>query len=102
MPTSLSLAQVKRPEDVEFDGIDVGPALFQGKALPERAVIWGRNPEGAIRVGSWKLVGKELYHIAEDPKEKKNLADQNRERVLLMMKQRQKIFAQAIRDSPYD
>ena len=102
MPTSLSLAQVKRPEDVDFDGIDVGPALFQGKALPERAVIWGRNPEGAIRVGSWKLVGNELYHLGEDPQERKNLADQHPERVRLMMKQRQKIFAQAIKDSPYD
>ena len=102
MPTCLSLAKVKRPEDVEFDGIDVGPALFQGMALPERAVIWGRNPEGAIRVGFWKLVGNELYHLGEDPQETKNLADQHPERVRLMMKQRQEIFDLAIKESPYD
>jgi len=102
MPTTLSLADIKMPDTPVLDGIDVGPALLKSQSLPTRPVLWGRTPQGALRIGPWKLVGNELYNLSEDPKETKDLASIYPQRVSKMAKQRKGIFEQAIRDSPYD
>ena len=69
MPTSLAMAKIEPPKDHQFDGVDAGPALFESKQLAERTVIWGRDANGAIRRGPWKLVKDELYNLDKDPQE---------------------------------
>jgi len=102
MPTTLAMAKIKPLPAIKLDGIDVGPALFDSKSLPERAVFWGKNSQGALRVGSWKLVKDELYNLKEDPKEKQNLAQRYPIRVSQMQTKREAIFEEAILESPYD
>jgi arylsulfatase A-like enzyme len=103
MPTSMALANVESPESKNLDGIDVGPALFDSKALPERPVIWGRDAKKiALRRGPWKLVGKELYNLEKNPKETTDVAQQHPEIVKSMTKECQDLFKEAIADSPYD
>lgn len=68
------------------DGVDLKP-LLRGGSLPERPLFWhyphysdqGGMPSGAVRLGSWKLIEfyedgrRELYNLADDPGEKRNL-----------------------------
>lgn len=87
------------PTLLEAAGIDVaksaGPLdavsltkLLCGEPLPQRPLYWhfpnytnqGGRPAGAIRDGNWKLVEQfeddsvELFNLADDPSETKNLA----------------------------
>lgn len=75
------------------DGRSLLP-LLQGKSQPERPLFWhyphysdqGGRPAGAIRLGEWKLIefyedGRlELYHLAVDPGERRNLVKKESER----------------------
>ena len=50
------------------------------KSLPENRALFAHNKGKAVRVGDWKLVSEsrrpwELYYLADDPTELKNLAD---------------------------
>jgi arylsulfatase A-like enzyme len=70
------------------DGTSLVP-LLRGKQLPERPLFWhyphysdqGGRPSGAVRLGEWKLIefyedGRlELYHLADDPGERRNLVN---------------------------
>lgn len=77
------------PEDwLVTDGIDIAPALFDGKKLPDRDLYWTwRSPVNrwALRHGDWKIVKYgtgapkaanewKLYNLADDPKESNDLA----------------------------
>jgi len=82
------------PTLCEAAGVDPGPVdgrsllrLLRGKRLGERPLFWhyphysdqGGRPAGAVRLGDWKLIefyedGRlELFHLAEDPGEQRNL-----------------------------
>ena len=102
MPTCLAMAGLKPPDGHRFDGINVGPAIFKSKSLPERPVIWGRDSNGALRRGAWKLVKNELYNLDEDSRESSNLAALHPGRVEQMAAERSAIFREAISDSPYE
>lgn len=63
LPTLVTLAGGKVPEELHFDGIDVGPQLRgeRGKVVTTRFWQWNRyTPVGecnaAMRDGNWKLV----------------------------------------------
>jgi arylsulfatase A-like enzyme len=70
------------------DGVDLMPLLRGGK-IAERPLFWhyphysdqGGRPGGAVRLGNWKLIEffedshLELYDLAEDPSETRNLAE---------------------------
>ncbi|MCH7224778.1 arylsulfatase [Haloferula sp. A504] len=82
LPTCATLADVDSPAGL--DGASVVPLLTcGGNALGERSFYWEFHERGfqqAARIGDWKAIvhgpGKplELYHLAEDPGETKNLA----------------------------
>ena len=103
-PTLLKLAGVSLDQKLPLDGRDAWPAIAEGKATPHEEILLNTAPSsGAIRVGDWKLVlsgergtadedeagdpaprrkggGKEsveLFNLADDPYESRNLASEN-------------------------
>jgi arylsulfatase A-like enzyme len=103
MPTFAAIAGYKADHDLKWDGIDITRVLTQHGALPDRALYavapgWrGRS----VRLGNWKLIvngeGKkrsvELYDLAADPAESKNVAEQQPERVAQLSKVMDEISA---------
>jgi arylsulfatase A-like enzyme len=87
LPTLCAACGADLPQDTTIDGRNLLP-LMEGTAeqWPDRTLFfqWHRGDEpvpfrkAAVRTEEWKLVnGKELYHIPDDPGEKKNVADQH-------------------------
>ncbi|MFM9068696.1 MAG: sulfatase-like hydrolase/transferase [Planctomycetota bacterium] len=110
LPTLLSLCQVA--DDLPRDGVNLQPTLA-GAAQPAReALFWhyphyanqGSRPGGAIRQGDYKLIefyetGRhELFQVAADMSETRNLAEQEPDRVKQMAQKlaewRQSVAAQ--------
>lgn len=105
MPTLCKLAGAKPPADLKWDGADVWPILTrQAKATPARTIysagVGFRS--ATLRHGDWKLIvnrategkkgakqpaGEELFNLAADPGETRNLAAEKPD-VLADMKQR--------------
>ncbi|HWB14211.1 MAG TPA: sulfatase-like hydrolase/transferase [Pirellulales bacterium] len=91
--TALSLCGYKFPQLV--DGSDLAPLLVERKPLASRPLYWhyphyanqGSRPGAAVRDGDWKLIEfydtgrRELFNVAEDVGESRNLADEQPERV---------------------
>lgn len=93
-PSLLSLAGVKKPSGVALDGEDLGKS-FIGRSTQtrNRTLFWVRPPDRpgtranrfpdlAVREGDWKLLcdydgsAPQLYHLAQDPSEAHNLAEE--------------------------
>ncbi len=88
-PTFLNILGAKAPANQPLDGESILPLLSQTGTLDRDAIYWHyphyhhSRPAGAIRQGKWKLIeffedgGKlELYDLANDIGETKNLADE--------------------------
>ncbi len=99
-PTFLDVTGVAQPQEHQLDGVSLVPLLKNPQAdLDREAIFWhfpcylqGRGdpgggpfrttPAGAIRLGDWKLIEwfetgrQELYNLAEDRSESRNLAEQ--------------------------
>lgn len=89
-PTILEMLQLQPTMDKEIDGVSFVP-LIKNKDRKERPLYWhyphysnqGSEPASAIRYGDWKLIywyethQMELYNIAEDIGETKNLINQH-------------------------
>jgi arylsulfatase A-like enzyme len=116
LPTLCELAGVKAPAGL--DGVSYA-SLLLGKGKPAaRTLFWhfphynnqGGRPGGAAREGDWKLVeyydtGKaELYDLARDVGEEKDLAGREPKRVLDLRAKlaawRKKVGAQTNRPNP--
>jgi arylsulfatase A-like enzyme len=103
-PTLVNLAGAKLEQKLPLDGMDVWATLTEGKPSPHKEILINAAPGGgAIRMGDWKLVvhsggddpdgqpaakkkktpmtGEELYNLADDRSEKKNLAKEMPEKV---------------------
>lgn len=107
-PTLLKLAGAALTQPLPLDGKDAWDTIAAGKPSPHTDILLNTTPNnGAIRVGNWKLVlngqrnvteeaenaparkGKakgdketvELFNLADDPGEQKNLAEQHPDKV---------------------
>ncbi|MEM9161358.1 MAG: sulfatase-like hydrolase/transferase [Verrucomicrobiota bacterium] len=112
LPTLVKLCGLKMPEDMEVDGVDLSPLLIgEARALPIREVFvhnrqdW-RPPTdvdaSCIIRGKWRLVDRsELYDVAEDRMQRKNLASQYPEVVSEMLKSNAQFVASAKLNTEY-
>jgi len=83
-PTLAAAAGSPIPDGTVIEGIDVTPALTGGAIAEERTFYWRTAGQLAVRRGDWKLVhgggtpdggGDELFNIADDPLEERDIAD---------------------------
>jgi uncharacterized sulfatase len=92
-PTLVDIAGAPPPVGQVLDGVSIRPLLEQAGGLKRDAIYWHyphyhhSTPAGAIRAGDWKLIeffedGRlELYNLAEDISESRNLAAEMPEKV---------------------
>lgn len=91
-PTFLKLAGASPQQNLPVDGLDIWPVLTQGAQSPHQALLLcGSQPgKAAIRMGDWKLLptsgqggggNAELFDLASDPGETKNLVKERSEKV---------------------
>ncbi len=101
-PTALAAAGVAVQPEWKVEGVNLLPYLTGDKTdAPHEALYWRFGPQVAIRKGNWKLVkgvgsegvgaverraksnmdGAELYDLAKDIGETKNLANQQPDKV---------------------
>src|SRR5262249_46015723 len=93
-PTFAALAGVPVEASWKLEGRDIRPLLAgEGKAPPPPALYWKTPRQAAVRVGDWKLIvsqrGRgmvELYNLADDPTEKKDLVAEKPKRVEALRK----------------
>lgn len=93
LPTLAEITGCKIPKDAQIDGISYLPSLLcRGKQAEHEYLYWEfheQNGRQAVLRGDWKAVrynvsnnGKtQLYNLADDPGETKNLASQYPEMV---------------------
>ncbi len=116
VPMLLDL--VSRPVPGGLDGVSLAPLLTRRGPAPRRPFFWhfphytnqGSRPSGAMRDGDWMLVEyydeerMELYNLAADTGERRNLAAREPARVAAMRADlaawRGRVGAQANRPNP--
>lgn len=102
-PTLLALAGAELAQPKAPDGLDLQATLLAGKPSPRTEVVYNVEPfRAALREGDWKLLWRttlpssvELYDLASDPGESKNLAEQHPEKVAALQKRISELSTQA-------
>ena len=84
LPTLLEMCGLGKPEHAEFDGMSL-TGLINGKMdkLPDRKIVIQYRDfatPGVVLWKKWRLVhGNELYNLADDPGQKKNVINEHPE-----------------------
>ena len=89
LPTALAAAGVQADKEWKLDGVDLLPYLSGAKDKPPHDMLyWRFGEQWAIRHGDWKLVAGnggdmrgELFNLAKDKEESKNLAAAEEDKV---------------------
>lgn len=114
-PTFVELAQGELPEGQTIDGLSLQPLFRDPSArLPRSALHWHYphyhhdRPASSIRERDWKLIeyldgtgDVELYHLADDLGEAKNLVEERPGRVADLKKKLQQWRQNVIARMPY-
>ena len=91
-PTIANLVGYEPQQDLKLDGLNQWPALMgQAKTNSPRTIYIAMRNGHSLRHGDWKLIvpgqgAAQLFNIAEDPYEKKDLAKAEPQRVAELKK----------------
>ena len=85
LPTVCDLLKAPLPKNHKIDGRSLFTLLKTGKGTSPHEYLfhtWNRyfpdkNKRTAVQSSRWKLVGKQLFDLRNDPGEKRNVAKQN-------------------------
>ncbi|MBP1840096.1 arylsulfatase [Formosa algae] len=110
LPTLTSLAGIEYTSDKVMDGTDISGYLQGESKIDERYLVvdtqrisWpekGKN--SCVMQGDWRLIkGNELYNLADDPGQTKNLAEQYPKRVADMNAFYETWWASVIEETKY-
>ncbi|TXT28085.1 MAG: sulfatase [Planctomycetota bacterium] len=95
MPTIRDACVLESTKSIPTDGVSLLPLLKHSGTIARESLFWhyphyanqGGKPGGVVRSGEWKLVEfyeegrRELFHVAKDVSESRNLAEQESDRV---------------------
>jgi arylsulfatase A-like enzyme len=118
-PTLVNLAGGSLKKSLPLDGKDIWPVLVEGAKSPHDAILLSGTTPGkaAVRAGDWKLLrgerdttsvkqgkgakgdkveGYQLYNLADDLGEKKNLAASHPEKLAEMKKHLDRLLKDAV------
>lgn len=125
-PTLLKLTGASLKQKLPLDGLDILPCLTEGKTSPHQEILFNSTPfNGSIRVGDWKLVlnsgtqdqedeegtskkqkkqrraaaepkNVELFNLADDPYEKKDLSADQPEKLKELRNRYEALAKQAV------
>jgi arylsulfatase A-like enzyme len=103
-PTLAGLAGASLSKSKPLDGLNVWPAIGEGKPSPRHEVVYNIGPFfAAVREGDWKLVWQatlpsriELFNLAQDPSEKTNLADKDPQKVVELQQRIETLARQGV------
>lgn len=104
-PTLAGLAEASTKKCKPLDGMNVWPTIAEDADSPRTEVVYNVEVfRGAVRQGDWKLVWRtllpstvELYNIAEDPSEKKNVAEAHPDKVAGLQKRVNELAAESVK-----
>ncbi len=91
-PTFAALAGATTSKCKPLDGVNVWKTIAEGAPSPRTEVLYNVEPfRAAVRQGDWKLIWRttlpssvDLYNLAEDPCETKNVAAAHPDKVAAM------------------
>lgn len=94
LPTALAAAGAEVDPAWKLDGVNLLPYLEgENESAPHKTLYWRFGDQWAVRHGDWKLVGGnggdlngELYNLADDISESKNLAADHTDKVAELKK----------------
>lgn len=75
-PTLAAITGVALDGEHPVDGVDLGPALFEGRTFP-RELYFKHQASVALRRGKWKLRDGALHDLASDPREEVDVGAAN-------------------------
>jgi arylsulfatase A-like enzyme len=101
-PTLAALTGASTAKCKPLDGMNVWPAIAEGKPSPRTELVYNVEPfRAAVRQGDWKLVWRttlpssvELFNIPQDPGETNNLAAQHPDKVAELEKRANELAAE--------
>ncbi len=91
-PTIAALAGASTARCKPLDGLNVWDVIAENKPSPRTEIVYNVEPfRGAVRQGDWKIIWRtliptsvDLYNLAEDPYEEKNVATAHPDKVAAM------------------
>lgn len=102
-PTFAKLAGASTEKSKPLDGMNVWDTIAENQQSPRTEIIYNVEPfRGAVRQGDWKLIWRtliptsvDLYNLADDPYEKKNVAAEHPDKVAEMQKRLETVGKEA-------